>query len=103
MEPIAAPLLQWFNANKRLLPFRQEFFYRFFLRIVISFYISVNAVCHCRYHKQSRYTEHVIAFMRRKEIRSCRPAYSECNDTQYHRAEIPQKILFHFIQIFTNK
>ena len=24
MEPIAAPLLQWFNANKRLLPFRQE-------------------------------------------------------------------------------
>ena len=24
MQPIAAPLLQWFNANKRLLPFRQE-------------------------------------------------------------------------------
>ena len=24
MRPIAAPLLQWFNANKRLLPFRQE-------------------------------------------------------------------------------
>ena len=24
MKPIAAPLLQWFNANKRLLPFRQE-------------------------------------------------------------------------------
>ncbi len=24
MEPIAAPLLQWFKANKRLLPFRQE-------------------------------------------------------------------------------
>ena len=24
MQPIAAPLLQWFDANKRLLPFRQE-------------------------------------------------------------------------------
>ena len=24
MQPIAAPLLQWFQANKRLLPFRQE-------------------------------------------------------------------------------
>ena len=24
MQPIAAPLLQWFYANKRLLPFRQE-------------------------------------------------------------------------------
>ena len=24
MQPIAAPLLQWFHANKRLLPFRQE-------------------------------------------------------------------------------
>ena len=23
MQPIAAPLLQWFYANKRLLPFRQ--------------------------------------------------------------------------------